>query len=219
MRTVALLSALALPTAAQEFVEVSGPLPDDAFYRAVACAAPPGGPCAKPFLRWPADRRDPLRVGFATVDDAVSPERRALFDAALNAAIAEVDRAGGGGLRMVRDDDAPDVGVHILATPPYRMIEGTDVPALDGARLEFGRVALTARRDVVVDGVVALTMHLPADKIASVMLEEVTQATGLLTDITGAAYASSVFAETGNAATALRGQDAMAVRRHYEETP
>ena len=219
MRASAIALLLAAPATAQEFVALPGPVSDDDFYRAVACAAPPGGGCAKPFLRWPGDRRSPLRVGFAAIDGAVSPDRRALFEAALDAAIAEVDRAGGDGLTVVRDDAAPDVGVHILRTPPYRVIEGTGVAALDGARLQLGRVALTAWDGVVVEGVVALTMHLPNDRIASVMLEEVTQATGLLTDVAGDAYASSVFAETGNAATALRGQDAMAVRRHYEETP
>ena len=204
--------------AAQEYVVADGPLSDGDFYRAVACAAPPGGACVKPFLRWPEARRKPLRVGLASVADAASPARRAAFVAALDAAIAAVDAVTGGGLRLARDDDRPDVAIHVVATPPYRVISGTGDPTLDGATLEFARVALTSRDGTIQRGAIAVTMHLPAADLTSVLLEEVAQATGLITDIEGPAYAASVFSEDHNRATRLVGQDAMAIRRHYAPT-
>ena len=42
---------MALPAAAQDFVDTNGPLSDEAFYRLVACAAPPNEECAKPFYK------------------------------------------------------------------------------------------------------------------------------------------------------------------------
>jgi hypothetical protein len=49
-----------------------------------------------------------------------------------------------------------------------------------------------------------------------VVLEELTQAMGLLTDIEGQAYAdSSVFSETSNAVRRLSRQDRAALRLHY----
>jgi hypothetical protein len=51
----------------------------------------------------------------------------------------------------------------------------------------------------------------------SVMLEELTQAMGLMTDIRNPYYdAISVFSQDANIAKRLGEQDIMALRRHYE---
>ena len=47
-----ILALLAIEAAAQEFIKSKGRLSDRDFYRAVACAAPPGGACQKKALRW-----------------------------------------------------------------------------------------------------------------------------------------------------------------------
>ena len=154
-------------------------------------------------------------MGLVAVAQAVTPDRRATFEAALDAAIAAVDAAAAPGLRMTRDDAAPDVAVRIVATPPYRTIRGTGDPTLDGAVLELGRVALRSRGGTIAGAAVAVSMHLPGDLIAPVVLEEVAQATGLVTDVRGPGTGASIFAEDANAATTLAAQDAMALRRHY----
>ena len=58
----------------------------------------------------------------------------------------------------------------------------------------------------------------PRQAIASVVLEEVVQALGLLTDIRSPVYRRSIFAEDSNSGIRLRGQDAMVIRRHYPPT-
>ena len=216
---MALAAAIAGPATAQEFVLTEGPLTDRDFYRAVACAAPPGGACRKPFLRWPAERRGALRVGVAGAAPVAPASRRAALSDALDAAIARVDAATAPGLRLVRDDAAPDVAVHLVAAPPYAVIEGTGDTSLDGYRIELGRVALRATGGTIGGGAIAVSMHLAGRTLRSVALEEVAQATGLVTDLAGPGSAGSIFGEDRNDALALSDQDAMALARHHAHTP
>lgn len=215
MRTGALaLLLLAAPAAAQEFVEAPGRLSDDAFYRAVACAAAPDGPCRKPFIRWPEDRRDPLSVSLTSVADGLPDYKRALFEAGLEEALDEIN-ALDAGIRLAQTGRGADVDVHVVSTRPGHVMRDTGVPALDGNVLPLGRVALRARGGEVREAVIAVSGHARRREIASVLLEEITQALGLITDIRGPAYRRSLFSEDGNSVTRLRGQDAMALRRHY----
>ena len=214
MRLAVLLLA-ATPLAAQEFVEVPGRLSDDAFYRAVACAAPPGADCRKPLLRWPDALRQDLTVGLVSLTDELLPYQRRFYEEGLSGALAEINGLGAG-IRLRRDDDAPDIAIHVVATPPGGVMTGTGVPALDGALLPLGRVALRARDGVIREAIIAVSGRARRREVASVLLEEITQALGLMTDISGPAYRRSVFSEDGNSVTRLEGQDAMAVRRHYD---
>ena len=57
---------------------------------------------------------------------------------------------------------------------------------------------------------------LPPGDVAPVVLEELTQAMGLMTDIRNPAYEGvSVFSEDSNAVLRLGAQDKEALRRHY----
>ncbi|TFL17684.1 DUF2927 domain-containing protein [Jannaschia formosa] len=215
MKLVALLLA-ATPVAAQEFVEAPAKLSDDAFYRAVACAAPPGESCRKPLLRWSDARRTDLTVGLVSVADVLQPYQMRLFEQGLAGAVEEIN-ALGAGIRLRRDDKAPDIAIHVVATPPGGVMTGTGIPALDGALLPLGRVALRARDGVITEAMIAVSAKARRREVASVLLEEITQAMGLMTDISGPAYRRSVFSEDGNSVTRLEGQDAMALRRHYGE--
>ena len=91
----------------------------------------------------------------------------------------------------------------------------TGVPGLDGALLPLGRVALRARDGDIREALIAVSAFTRRREIASILLEEITQGLGLMTDIRGPGYARSVFSEDGNSTTRLTGQDAMALRRHY----
>ena len=93
-RRALLAMLLPAPVAAQEFIAVQGALSDQAFYRLVACAAPPDGPCGKPLVRWPEARQLALRVGIAAIDPAFPSYKFDLVDRALDAAIAEVNAVG-----------------------------------------------------------------------------------------------------------------------------
>jgi hypothetical protein len=213
-----LLAVWAVPAAAQEFVEVPGRLDDEAFYRAVACGASPGGPCTKPFIRWPRTRRDGVTVALASFPADLAPRRRAVFETALTEAMSEVNRLGAN-IRLAPRRAGADIDVHVVRTPPGHVMRDTGVPALDGHVLALGRVALRARAGEIRDGLIAVSAFAGREELTSVLLEEITQALGLMTDIRGPAYRGSLFAEDGNTATRLEGQDAMAVRRHYARSP
>ena len=210
----ALLAALLLPgtVCAQEFVTAPGPLDDTAFYRAVACAAAPGEPCRKPFLRWPVARRTSLTVALASV--AGPPARRPLYASGLADAVAEIN-ALDAGVRLTRTEGPADIAVHVVATPPGHVMRDTGVPGLDGAPLALGRVALGVRDGAIREALIAISAWTPDGQVRSVFLEEVVQGLGLITDIRGPAARRSLFSEDGNAVVRLEGQDAMALRRHY----
>ncbi|WP_055663384.1 DUF2927 domain-containing protein [Jannaschia seosinensis] len=206
---------LAAPAAAQEFVFTHGTLSDENFYRAVACAAPPGGACHKPFLRWPQAREEAVSIALSSLPDDLSADRRMLYETGLEAAIAQVN-ALGARITLRRATDAPaDIEIHVVDAVPGEVVTGTGVPDLDGAVLELGRVALRARDGEIGHAVIAVSASAPSREIASILLEEIVQGLGLMTDIAGPAYRRSLFSETGNSVTRLTGQDAMALRRHY----
>ncbi len=199
----------------QEFLSVPGLLSDQEFYRLVACAAPPGGPCAKPVIRWPADRRLEMRVGIAAVADSFPSYKFDLIDRAIDAAIVQINATGSGlSLRRVYEGDL-DVPLFLVDTPQGGTISGTSLPDLDGADLAIARVALRSRGEDIVSAAIAISQDINRREIASVVLEELVQAMGLPTDIDGPAYGGSIFAEYSNSTVWLRGQDAEALRLHY----
>ncbi|MFO6464594.1 DUF2927 domain-containing protein [Jannaschia sp. KMU-145] len=215
IRRAVLACCLALPAGAQEFVTAPGPMTDTEFYRAVACAAAPGGECRKPFLRWPEAKRGGVTIALASVPPGLPSWRLALFNQGLEAAIAQINGLGIG-LRLARADAGPaDIDIHIVLTPPGEVMRDTGVPALDGATLPLGRVALRAKGGEIRDALIAVSAEARRREIASVLLEEITQGLGLMTDISGPAYGRSLFSEDSNSVVRLEGQDAMALRRHY----
>lgn len=208
---------LPAPLAAQEFITVERALTDDEFYRLVSCAAVPGGDCVKPVVRWPDPRRLSLRVGIARISPSFPSYKFDLIDTALDAAIAEIN-AVGANLFLERRYGAPfDVPVYLTDAPEGGLIEGTGNSQIDGTEIAIGRVVLRSRGPDIIEAAIAISRDISRREIASVVLEELVQAMGLPTDIAGAAYARSIFSETGNSVVRLRGQDAEALRRHYPQ--
>lgn len=216
-RVLALALALltfAGPAAAQEYVSVRGALADEDFYRVVACAATPGSPCRKPFLRWSSERRRDLTVGFAGSGARAGGAKASAFETALDTAMREVN-ALDAGLRLRRSDAVPDIAIYIVPTAPGRVMRNTGVPELDGVRLPLARVSIRTRSGEIRRATIAISAQARRHDVASLLLEEIVQGLGLITDIRGRAYHGSIFAEDSNSTVALRGQDAMALRRHY----
>ena len=206
---------LPAPLAAQEFIAVQGVLSDEAFYRLVACAAPPDGSCGKPLVRWPEGRQLALRVGIAAIDPGFPSYKFDLIDRALDDAIAQVNAAGAN-LYLERRFGAPfDVPVYLTDTPEGGLIHGTGNSQIDGSEIAIGRVVLRSRGAEIVEAAIAISRDIARREIASVVLEELVQAMGLPTDIAGEAYLGSIFSETGNSVVRLTGQDAEALRLHY----
>lgn len=194
---------------------MTGALSDEEFYRLVACAAPPGGDCAKPVVHWPLERRSALRVGIASINPAFPSYKFDLVDQAVDAAISEIN-ATGAGLFLERRYGAPfDVPIYLTDAPEGGLINGTGNSQIDGTEIAIGRVVLRSRGAEIVEAAIAISLDISRREIASVVLEELVQAMGLPTDISGTAYDRSIFSETGNSVVQLRGQDAEALRRHY----
>lgn len=198
----------------QEFIEVPGPLTDKDFYRAIACAASPGGACRKPFLHWPEDKRAGLTIALTSATENLAEWQRGLYDRGLHGAVKKVNDLGIG-IALVRVDGPADIEVHVVDTPPGEVMRDTGVPALDGEVLPLGRVALRARNGEIRSALIAVSSAARRREIASILLEEIVQSLGLMTDVRGPAYRRSLFSEDSNSAVRLLGQDAMALRRHY----
>jgi hypothetical protein len=210
-----LFSLAATAAAAQEFIAVPGLVSDEDFYRLVACAAPPGGTCAKPMIRWPEMQRQQLRVGIADIAPSFPGYKLDLVDRAIDAAIAEIN-ATGADVHLTRVyEGAVDIPLYLVPTPQGARITGTSIAELDGSEMAIARVALRSRGGTILSAAIAISQDIRRREIASVVLEELTQALGLPTDIDSPAYSRSIFSEADNATVWLRGQDAAALRRHY----
>ena len=217
LRLAALATLLILPglSWAQEFVTVPRRLSDEAFYRLVACAAPPGGECRKPLIRWPERRAVSLTVGIVQIDAGFPGYKLDLVEAAIDRAIAEIN-ASGAYLVLERSyEPDPDIALYLVETPEGGVIAGTGNAGLDGEELAVGRVAIRSLGGEIQDAAIAISRDINRREVASVVLEEIVQALGLATDVQSPAYGDSIFNENANTVVWLRGQDAEALRRHY----
>lgn len=219
MPLLVLILALWLPvqTHAQEFIEVPGALADEDFYRLVACAAEPGKACAKPMIRWPTDA--PVKVALVRVDRAFMGGRAKRAEAAITRALQYINRAGAGiELKRVRRAKDANITIYMIDTDGSAPIAGTGVEGIDGTSVQGARVTVWSDKKtrLIERAVVVFSTRLHISHYESAMIEELTQALGLMTDIRTPAYEGiSVFSQDSNAAKDLGPQDLYALRRHY----
>lgn len=211
----------AQPAPADDFITTSGRLGDDDFYRLVACAAPPGEPCGKPFLHWTTDR--PLLVQLTSIDDAFLGGRKKRAEAALVRALQYLNDVGMGlELRQVPPGDKADIRIHFLDTDGSAPLADTGIDGADGATVTGARVIVWSERatGAIRKATILFGTRLHISQYESAMLEEVTQALGLLTDIRNPLYEGvSIFSQDSNATKQFSEQDRMALRRHYPPAP
>lgn len=206
------LALLASSAQAQDFVQSDGPLEDTAFYRLVACGAPPQGPCAKPFYRW--DKPD-LTVGIVTRTPPFLGGKMKRADAALVRAVQYLG-AVKMGLRLRQNDASPDIAIHLLDTARGETINGTNT-LLDGLTMANAITTLDVEGNAITAAHIDFSSTMTIRQYESVMLEEITQALGLITDIENPYYQSrSIFSQSAdNSLKTLGIQDRMALIRHY----
>lgn len=208
--------------AAQEFVVSEGALSDSDFYRLVACAAPPGKACRKPFVRWAADR--PLRVSIERIDPAFLGGKTKRAKAALQRAMQRIDDASAG-LALVRvpEGQEADIRILFLDIPAGGKVTGSGVEGLDGqvlggasTRVWYSAAARPGEETGIKRAAIVFSRTLSMRSYESAMLEELTQALGLMTDIRNPWYNTrSIFSEDSNARKDLGVQDIMVLQRHY----
>lgn len=204
--------ALVAQVSAQEFLSADKKLNDEHFYRLVSCAAPPGGDCAKPIARWP---KTTLTVGITKMDRAYLGGKKMRAQAALRRAIEAINEADTA-IILARDDEAPDIAILFLDIPARSTIQGSGYAVLEGTPISGAGVRVFAKEGVILKSVILFTTGLQKRAYESVMLEEIMQGLGFLTDIGGTYYEGrSVFSQSSNALTKLGKQDIMALGRHY----
>lgn len=208
-----ILACAALPAGAQDFVDSTGPLEDTAFYRLVACAAPVGGPCAKPFYRW---EKATLSVGIIQRERAFLGGKQNRAKASLVRAVQYLN-AVGMGVTLRIDGAAPDITIHLLDTPRGVKISGATTPILNGLTMANAITALDVDGNTITGASIAFSSTLGIRQFESVMLEELTQSLGLLTDIQNPYYRSrSILSQNAdNSLKTLGVQDKLSLIRHY----
>lgn len=206
---------------ARDFTRSSGKLSDAHFYLSVACKSKNGRSCSENLLRWPASFRRSLTVGLVSAKgDHITPEYRAELDRAVRNAVNQVNLAKAGvKLKLVSGGAARRANIQIFASKvgKSRRVIGLSYLALNGAKVSRAATRISAIRGRIFSAGIVLSQSVDQPAISSVMLEEVVQALGLPYDILNPYYTErSIFAQSGpNRLADLKGQDAMALRRHY----
>ncbi|SMX25873.1 hypothetical protein [Boseongicola aestuarii] len=204
---------------AVEFVKSKGKLSDRDFYRLVACAAVPGGKCQKPFMKWDARDRSRLTIGFTEIDPNFSERKKEHAWKALQNAVGQVNRVGADIELVWISGGRPDISVKLTAgsiddagrnqrtVADYALFKGAGAVA---------EVRLARGSSVIASASITITARIKDKYLKSVMLEEVVQSLGLMTDIHNPYYHKrSIFSEVGSDIIQLRGQDAKALLSHY----
>ena len=206
---------------AQDFVKSSGKLSDSDFYRLVACGASPGGDCRKQFTKWPSTTRRNLTVTIRQIDQGFPDSKRRIIHNSILHATSEINGIGADINLTFMSGGRSNISVYLTNTPEGGVITGTGVRGLDGhswAPDGVGRVSIRwlTNSGTITEAAIALSRDIDRSDIKSVVLEEITQSLGLLTDIKNTYYKRrSIFSEEGNRVTKLRGQDAAVLLMHY----
>ena len=200
-----------------DFLVTNGKLSSEDFYRLVACRALPGGPCTAEPVRWAPYKARDLALAFAPIPDTYPDAMATRMIDAVEHAMAEINRAGAAlHLRWTRKGELPDITLHLAPVREGDAIQGTGIQGVDGQVIGAALVTVwwNEGQDLT-EAVIVLAEDLPPTDVLPVVLEEITQAMGLMTDIRNPAYEGiSVFSEDSNRVTRLGPQDREALRRH-----
>lgn len=205
----------ATPLAAQEYIVTDGPLTDGDFYQLVSCAAVPGRGCNDPIVRW---EKPVVTVTFAPIPVAYPADLAQEMDRALNMSIAQI-RSAAPGLNLQRVSKSQPADIEIFLQPILAGdgIRGTGRPGLDGVPIGAAQVQVWWDADQsLTEAVIVFAADIPMEQAGPIMLEELSQSMGLMTDIRNPYYETrSVFSEDSNSVAKLGEQDRAALRLHY----
>lgn len=206
---------LATPLAAQEYMVTDGPLSDGDFYRLVACAAMPGQGCNGPIVAWD---KSVVTVTFAPIPISYPVPLARELDRALDTSIHQINGSAPGlNLRRVSKAQPSDIKLFLQPIRNGDAIRATGLRDLDGLPIGAAQVQIFWDGDLnLTNGAIVFAADIPLDQAGPIMLEELTQAMGLMTDVRNPYYDTrSVFSEDSNSVAKLGQQDRAALRRHY----
>lgn len=202
---------------AQEFVVTDGRLADRDFYRLVSCAARPGGPCGESVVRW---NRPRVRVAFAPIPIGYNAALAQELDRALDNAVAQIRSAAPMlDLRRVPKYQPADIRIFLQPIRAGDLVRQNGYAEMVGVPIGAALVQVYWDGDLnLTEAAIVFAGDIPLAQAQSIMVEELSQAMGLMTDIRNPYYESrSVFSEDSNDVIKLGVQDRMALRRHYAD--
>ncbi len=214
---VAFCAALlaATPAVSQEYIVTDGPLSDAEFYHLVACAARPGQGCNTPLVRW---SKPEVTVTFAPIPAGYPDDLAQELDKSLDLAIAQITGAAPGlNLRRISKSMEPDIEIFLNPIVAGDGIRDTGRPELDGVPIGAAQVQIWWNERLhLTEAVIVFAADIPLNQAGPIMIEELSQAMGLMTDIRNPYYETrSVFSEDSNSVAKLGRQDREALRLHY----
>ncbi len=204
---------------AENVVHLDQHVPDEDFYRALACAAKPGGACQQPLVRWPKARQRDVRVALARIEDGYPKREARIVDDAINRAIEKINNAGSNiVLRRVAPAAKADINIFLLNVPQNSVLRGSRIRGMDGTKIEAAssRIWWRGPSKSIYRGVIVIAPGHTAYTYKSIVLEELYQSLGLLADITGNFYkTATIAAQNSNMRLSLSRQDIAALHLHY----
>ena len=218
MRFLAALICASLsagPISAQEYIVTDGPLSDSDFYRLVSCAAIPGQRCNEAVVHWD---QNVVPVGFAPIPVTYPQALAREMDRVLDHAIAQIRSAAPSlNLRRVAKSQSANIKIHLQPIQVGDAIRGTGYPEMDGIPIGAAQVQIFWDENLkLTEAAIVFAMDIPLSQAGPIMIEELSQAMGLMTDIRNPYYETrSVFSEDSNSVQKLGEQDREALRRHY----
>ncbi|MEJ6398354.1 hypothetical protein [Yoonia sp. 208BN28-4] len=216
--SLALMMACALPACAQDYVRTDGQLSDNDFYRLVACGAAPGGRCDFDIIRWAPEDAASLSFAIAPFPEDYPRRLAERLPDALDQAIVAINDAGAD-LQVVRTNKltAADVVIYPRNWQAGDRMTGLPRAQVNGTRIGAAHVHVWWGGDNYIDdALIVMGATIENDEVFPILLEEMTQSLGPLTDIKNPWYNNrSVFAEDSNTVMKLGAQDRMVLRRLY----
>lgn len=209
--------ALSTPLAAQEYMVTGGPLSNDDFYHIVACAALPGQGCGQPLVHWD---KPVVTVTFAPIPVTYPTDIAREMGRKLDTAIMQINASAPGlTLRRVPKSSPADVVVYLQPIRTGGAIRGTGFAGMDGTPIGAALVQVYWDENLkLIEAAIAFAADIPLDQVGPIMVEELTQSMGLMTDIRNPYYETrSVFSEDSNSVAKLGVQDRAALRLHYPQ--
>lgn len=209
------VGALAGPAVAQEYIVTDGPLSNADFYRLVSCAAPIGEACNEDIVHW---NQNVVTVSFAPIPITYPTELARELDRALTSSVAQINGAAPGmNLQRVPKSQAANIRVFLQPIRAGDAIRGTGFSQLDGIPIGAAQVQVFWDGDQnLTQAAIVFAADIPIFEAGPIMIEELSQSMGLMTDIRNPYYETlSVFSEDSNSVVKLGAQDREALRRHY----
>jgi hypothetical protein len=223
IRRAALIMAFILAyspfaTAEDDFTVSKGELSNRDFYRAIACGAEVGGWCRTPIVKWPSDKRHPLRIYVEDPQSGFPAEKVKAIVASVRLAITEINVSGADIRLEYSEDRSAPIHVYMVGARVGETMQDTGSERLDGSVIQagIGSMRWNGVTHEIVEASVGIASDIPKQIIRSVVLEEIIQVLGLPWDIRNPAYTGkSIFSEDSNNIFKIRRQDTFALRLHY----